>query len=108
MQNLINNKQFMADVYKLSGNDLENVQKILGNTFSFLIATKGKVKIDKPAFSLGDYFKLTGADSKKCEKQVLKNPLFTHSFNGCNLKAVKKHGLGSDETHNQKIKRKCF
>ena len=109
LKKLINDEKFMKKVYESANNNCDFVYHALGNALSFIILTNGKVKIDEPCLDLFQYIKKYNINindpnvKDMCNKNVLENPLMTHSFNGGNLRNAKKYGLGVSKVYDKRL-----
>lgn len=83
---------------------MDEAYRKFGNVLKYFIATRDK-KGPKDAnyqYGLGYIQDLvvSALSQKRLQNNVLNNGYVTHSFNGYNLKMVKKYGLGSNKTYN--------
>lgn len=110
VQKKINDKKFMNEVYKKAAatpyGETESVMEILGTELAYQIATRGKVKgnegIKESIYEL--YPTITKNLTKEQQKKnILEDGFVTHSFNGGNLKSVKKNGLGSEKNFDEQV-----
>lgn len=105
IQKVLNDEKFMNNIL-LESRSLDEVYTKLGYLLSYHISTRSK-KVPDQKVTSPDYLtqeqEWQKLSPQKLKANIIDNGYVTHSFNGYNLKRVKKYGLGDPRIYDDKL-----
>ena len=107
IKKLLNNNEIVNNIL-LESRRIDDVYEQFGYILSYTIASRSKIAPTIKGRNPNDLLlepTIAKLSDKQLKRNVIDNGFVTHSFNGYNLKKIKKYGLGSHKIIDKELKK---